>query len=60
MPHYRIYRRGPDGHLDGLPHLIELVDDDAAVKQAREEARGRGMEVWEGTRLVAVILADGT
>ena len=59
MPHYRIYRRGPDGRLDGPPHLVELDDDAAAVKQAREQARGQGMEVWEGERLVAVILVDG-
>jgi len=60
MPHYRIYRRGPDGHLAGPPQLIELDDDAAAVKHSREQARGHGMEVWEGKRLVAVIFTDGS
>ena len=60
MPHYRIYRRGPDGHLDGPPHLIEFDDDAVAVRKVRDQARGQGMEVWQGNRLVAVILVDGS
>jgi hypothetical protein len=58
MPHYRIYRRNPDGYLEP-PYLIEVDDDAAASKHAREHAEGHGVEIWDGERLVELILADG-
>ena len=58
MPPYRIYHRGEDGHIDGPPDLIECDDDAAARDYALERADANGVEVWEGTRLVAVISDD--
>jgi hypothetical protein len=58
MPHSRIYRRAPDGHIEGPADLIECDNDAAALNHAREKPDGHGVEVWEGTRLVGVIFDD--
>jgi hypothetical protein len=60
MPHYRICHRDSKGDLEGPPDVIEFDDDDAAVKHAHDQSGGRSRKVWQGDRLVAVILADGT
>jgi hypothetical protein len=54
LPTYRLYR------LDGAGKIvaagwIEATDDDAAVRQAQDEAKAAAgtFELWEGNRLVA-------
>ena len=53
---YRLYR------LDGVNKVasaewIEAEDDNAAFEVARERCDGSDCEVWQGTRLVARIVA---
>lgn len=51
MPTYRLYRLDGAGRISGAD-WIEAADDDAARKQAREQANSGRYELWERERLV--------
>lgn len=50
---YRAYLIGTDGHI---VHRVELEcdDDETAKARARLLADGHNVEVWDGTRQIAV------
>jgi hypothetical protein len=52
MPHYRLYTLRADGHIAGLPAVIECPDDPAAVQEAKKILDGRAIEVWDRARMV--------
>jgi hypothetical protein len=56
MTQYRIYRRGANGGTQGLPFLISCNDDATALARASQHNDGNGVAVWDGARLVGVIL----
>jgi hypothetical protein len=60
MPGYRVYKLTPDGHVDGLPDVIDCQDDDEAVALARSQQKGNDLEVWQGERRVAVLKTKPT
>lgn len=51
MHAYRLYFEGVDGHF---VHVVpyECVDDEAAIRFARERTDYRPMELWQQTRKV--------
>jgi hypothetical protein len=53
VPFYRVYEFGGDNHIVGPPILIKCDDDDAATREAQRILKGRALEVWSLTRLVA-------
>jgi hypothetical protein len=56
MTQYRIFRRSPRGGLKGSPFLVSCSNDDAAMAAARQYNDGDGVAVWDGPRLVGMIL----
>jgi hypothetical protein len=58
MPHYRFYRITPDGHIDGVPIVVECADDQEALGKASQMTKGRIVEVWQGERLVLQLPND--
>ena len=58
MPDYQIYKRSPEGHIQGVPLKVVVSDDEAAIRHAKFLQRGQDFEVWQGDRPVAVLTAD--
>ena len=56
MTQYRVYRRSPNGGVRGSPFMISCDDDTTALTRARDFNDGNGVAVWNGTRLVGVIV----
>jgi hypothetical protein len=52
MATYRVYRLNGDGRISSQPLIFECPDDDRVSDQARQLFDGRGIEVWDGPRLV--------
>ena len=52
MPDYRAYLIGPDGHFYDSVDL-KCVDDDEALKRARELVGENGVELWQRARKIA-------
>jgi hypothetical protein len=52
MLEYRIYTVKKDGHLAGLPAVIECQNDEAAVAEAKQRLDRLVVEVWQGARVV--------
>jgi hypothetical protein len=55
---YRLYKLAKDGHLFGMPDIVEAADDDDAIEKAKLRANGRDLELWDLKRRVAVIRAS--
>jgi hypothetical protein len=53
VPHYRIYSVDPEGHISAPPEVVACADDQAAIQKAEQAVIGKGVELWEGERLVA-------
>jgi hypothetical protein len=53
VPHYRIYSLNPDGHIAGLPDVVECADDQEAVAKAAFAVSGKDAELWERDRIIA-------
>ena len=58
MPDYQIYKRSPEGHIQGVPLKVVVSDDEAAIRHAKFLQSGQDFEVWQGERPVAVLKAD--
>jgi hypothetical protein len=56
---YRVYTLGEDGHIVRRAD-IDCPHDEAAVERAQNLADGHAVELWEGTRLIALINKDGS
>jgi hypothetical protein len=52
MPHYRIYKLTPEGHVASPPAVVECADDDAVKAHAQALLDGADIEVWQEKRLV--------
>ena len=55
MSTYKIYDLHADGRTDGPPHVISSADDLDAIYAAHARATSCDQEIWQGTRLVAVV-----
>lgn len=55
MPKYRIYSINADGHVAGRPETVECESDGEAADKARLLFDGKHLEIWHGTRRVAVL-----
>jgi len=58
MPTYRIYTFDQGGHVRRPPQVIECVNDEAAVKEARQLLDGKVIEVWEQARCIVRLDPD--
>ena len=58
MAHYRLYALNPDGHIRSGAD-IEATDDVEAVSLARIRLEHADIELWCGTRWVALVPKDG-
>jgi hypothetical protein len=52
---YRLYKLANDGHLFGMPEVIEASDDKNAIEKATQCVDGHDLELWDHRRRVAVI-----
>jgi hypothetical protein len=59
VPGYRVYALGEDGHIKGRTE-IDCPDDDAALERAKNLVDGHAVELWEGSRCIALIDKDGS
>lgn len=55
MPEYRIYSINADGHVASPPEIVECESDGEAADKARLLLDGKHLEIWDGTRRVAVL-----
>jgi hypothetical protein len=51
MPMYRIYTV-EGGHVRKPPQVIECLNDEAAVKEAKQLLNGKLIGVWEKARCI--------
>ena len=58
MPQYLFFRIRKDGHLAGLHADHEAQDDLAAINQAHTIQDRLDIEIWQGPRVVAYVVAD--
>lgn len=58
MPEYRFYSIKKNGHISGPPSDLDLPDDLSAVREAKKMADGQDIEIWQGPRVVAFVVAD--
>lgn len=58
MPDYRLHELHRDGSIAKRSVVMKCRDDDEAVRQARQLAEGRGVEVWHEGRLVVQLPRD--
>jgi hypothetical protein len=58
MAEYRAYLVGIDGHFVRYEPLVCMNDDDA-IAQAQRLVDGHAVEVWSGSRLVALLCKKG-
>jgi hypothetical protein len=57
---YRFYLVGDDGHVSRAAVVLELPNDHSATKEANLAAAKNDVEIWEGARMVAYVVADVT
>lgn len=57
MIEYRVYRLDASGRIASIPHVIECADDDAALVMAQVYIDGHALEIWAGSRRVALVPA---
>lgn len=57
---YKMYLIRRDGHVKGPAVEYVLQEDSAAIKKANRLAVMHDVEIWEGARLVAYVVADET
>jgi hypothetical protein len=58
MPEYKIYTLGKIGHVPDHPMVIECADDYTALVEAWCLLDRHSLEVWEGSRRVALVDPD--
>lgn len=54
MLEYHLYLTGPDGHILRR-HNLFCDTDEAVLRKAKQYVDGHDVEVWEGTRKVAIL-----
>lgn len=59
MPEYRVFPIDARNHVIGPGAVITSDDDDRAIEEAQLLADGHDVEVWQETRLIAVVTKDG-
>ena len=52
---YRLYKLAKDGHIFGLPEVLEASDDEQAIKKARVRSNGFDLELWSLNQRIALI-----
>jgi hypothetical protein len=57
MPEYRLFSINDVGHINTASTVISCADDAQAVEKAKALNLGPKVEVWQGSRTVAVITA---
>jgi len=55
VPLYRLYTVKSDGHITGVPEVVDSPDDEAALQQAKKRLNGRAVEVWDSARCIGWI-----
>jgi hypothetical protein len=55
MVAYRLYLTDNDGHIFSPPTILECTDDAAAIAQAGQIISSKPIEIWQGTRKVALL-----
>jgi len=55
MPAYRLYFVDRDAHISRPPKILDCADDAEALQKAKQFIDGKDLELWEGTRRVALI-----
>jgi hypothetical protein len=58
MLSYRVYTLDAGGHVCGPPTVLECADDGQAIAEAKALSIGLRVEVWQGSRQVAVLPAS--
>ena len=56
---YRFYTVGADGKYAGLPKFVDCSGDREAVSRAAQKIDGIAVEIWEASRLVALLPQRG-
>ncbi len=59
MP-YRGYRVGSEGRFVGIPIEVDWVEDQEAIRKAKQAADGHDIELWDGSRLVVRLSEKGS
>ena len=57
MTNYRAYRM-KGSHVDGIPTILEATDDQDAIEQAKALRDASDLEIWDGPRRVARVMAQ--
>ncbi len=52
MPQYRVYRLDAAGHVAAPPDLLDVQDDEEAMRRAKLLLDGMALEVWQAARFV--------
>jgi hypothetical protein len=55
MPRYRFYRIGDDGHILGMPDVVDCSDDADAIEKATARAITCEIDIWDLGRRVAIV-----
>jgi hypothetical protein len=58
VPLYRLYTVKSDGHITGVPEVVDSPDDEAALQQATQRLNGHAVEIWDTVRCVGWIEPD--
>jgi hypothetical protein len=54
VQHYRVYLIDGDGHIKSAVDL-QCEDDNQALAEAKQVAKGCAVELWQGGRRIAAI-----
>jgi hypothetical protein len=55
MLDYTVYRLDKSGHRIGPPDCMTCDDDKAAIQKAAQLVDGRGIELWNGARVIILL-----
>jgi hypothetical protein len=55
MPLYRFYRICDDGHILGMPDVVDCSDDPDAIEKATARAIASDIDIWDLGRRVAIV-----
>jgi hypothetical protein len=58
MAIYRAYFLTVSDHINAAPALLDCASDEEAIQEAKQFLNGRGIELWEGARLVAQLRSN--
>lgn len=55
---YRLYFLDAEGHIRSRIELMNLADDDGAIREAEAQRDGRAAKLWERGRIVKRFAAN--